>query len=708
MKNFTTMSSNWFTNRFLIFLVMMIASFQGFTQNVGINATGTVPNASAGLDIDFPNKGLLIPRLALTGTANFAPLSAHVAGMVVYNTATAGDVTPGFYYNNGTKWIPGLPAGTAAGNMLYWSGSAWVPIPIGTAGQSLQVSALGIPTWGGGASAVISTTAATAITGNSATSGGNITSDGGSPVLSRGICYGTVTGPTIGNSVVSAVPPTGTGVFSCNLTGLLPVTTYYVRAFSTNSSVTTYGNEISFTTLAVLPTISTTAITAITATTATGGGTLTATGGSIVTERGICYGTLTNPTTSNTKIIDSGTGLGAFVSNFTGLTAGTLYYVRAYVISNTGTTYGTQVSFTTLMAPPTIVTIAATSVTSTGAVSGGTYTLNGTGGNLWNYGVAIATTPGSGTPTYIQTGTLPVPSPWTTNLTGLQGNTIYYIRAYIQGYWNGASAYIYGNELSFTTPAPTLPTVTTTAITSITASSAYSGGTVTSNGGANVTRRGICWGTIANPDTLGAMSVSGNGTGGYAVSLTPLLGSTTYHVRAWAVNSVGISYGADLSFTTCATPLYTVGQAALGGIVYYVDCTGQHGLVAATVDQGTGVAYGCEGTVTGATGTALYTGAANTTTILTACTTAGIAAQLCRNYHGGGYNDWYLPSIGELTEMYNQRGVVPGLTYGVYTYWSSTESSATVASGYFFYGGYVMSAMKSYATQMVVRAVRAF
>lgn len=74
----------------------------GFAQEtIGTNN----PNPNAALDITANDKGLLNPRVALTGTANAAPLGAHVAGMSVYNTATAGNVTPGYYVNDGTKWV---------------------------------------------------------------------------------------------------------------------------------------------------------------------------------------------------------------------------------------------------------------------------------------------------------------------------------------------------------------------------------------------------------------------------------------------------------------------------------------------------------------------------------------------------------------------------------------------------------------------------
>ncbi len=79
-------------------------------QNVGINATGAVPNAAAGLDVDFTNKGVLIPRVALTARNSNAPIGAGiVTSLLVYNTATAGafpnNVTPGYYYWNGTEWV---------------------------------------------------------------------------------------------------------------------------------------------------------------------------------------------------------------------------------------------------------------------------------------------------------------------------------------------------------------------------------------------------------------------------------------------------------------------------------------------------------------------------------------------------------------------------------------------------------------------------
>jgi hypothetical protein len=91
---------------------------------------------------------------------------------------------------------------------------------------------------------VIGTTTVTAITGTTATSGGTITSDGGEPVTSRGLVWGT----SPGSSTSSATAGTGIGAFFTNLTSLNTATTYYVRAFAANSVGTAYGNELSFTT----------------------------------------------------------------------------------------------------------------------------------------------------------------------------------------------------------------------------------------------------------------------------------------------------------------------------------------------------------------------------------------------------------------------------------------------------------------------------
>jgi len=105
-------------------LALLLMTTLGYSQTgIGI----TEPDPDAQLEISAPNKGVLIPRIELTGTDSVAPLSSHVAGMIVYNTITAGSgstaVVPGFYYNDGTKWVRTLGAGEViAGNSGLSSG----------------------------------------------------------------------------------------------------------------------------------------------------------------------------------------------------------------------------------------------------------------------------------------------------------------------------------------------------------------------------------------------------------------------------------------------------------------------------------------------------------------------------------------------------------------------------------------------------------
>ncbi|MFN5830617.1 MAG: fibrobacter succinogenes major paralogous domain-containing protein, partial [Bacteroidota bacterium] len=89
-------------------------------------------------------------------------------------------------------------------------------------------------------------------------------------------------------------------------------------------------------------------------------------------------------------------------------------------------------------------------------------------------------------------------------------------------------------------------------IGSITSSSASSGGNITNNGGTNVTQRGVVWSTNANPTTANSSTSNGIGNGSFASNLIGLTASTTYYVRAYAINSAGTSYGNQVSFTTTA------------------------------------------------------------------------------------------------------------------------------------------------------------
>jgi len=105
--------------RYFTFLIIAFAfSRIAIAQNIGVNATGAAPDASAILDIASASKGLLIPRVALTATNAATPITSPLTSLLVYNTATAGtpptNVIPGYYYWNGSAWVALLSSSNTA------------------------------------------------------------------------------------------------------------------------------------------------------------------------------------------------------------------------------------------------------------------------------------------------------------------------------------------------------------------------------------------------------------------------------------------------------------------------------------------------------------------------------------------------------------------------------------------------------------------
>jgi len=184
-------------------------------------------------------------------------------------------------------------------------------------------------------------------------------------------------------------------------------------------------------------------VTDITANSAKSGGSGSTSPGTI-TGRGICWNTSPAPTTDNNKTAN-GSGSGDFTSSLSGLTAGTVYYVRAYANTYNGIVYGNEVSFTTGIAPPIVTTFAATNIAPTYADCKGSVTTSAevsVRGVCWstNQNPTIAdrkTTNGTGSGTFLGT------------LTGLNPSTTYYARAYA----TTVAGTHYGNEISFTTLA---------------------------------------------------------------------------------------------------------------------------------------------------------------------------------------------------------------------------------------------------------------
>lgn len=197
-----------------------------------------------------------------------------------------------------------------------------------------------------------------AISTTFATSGGNISSDGGAAVTERGVVWSTTENPTLEDNYT--VDGEGSGAFSSEITDLTPGTTYYVRAYATNSAGTSYGEQLSFTTLETLspPTVTTAAISIILAESAEGGGNVSSWGGAEVTARGVVWNTGGEPTLED-NFTEEGEGLGNFRSLLHPLSENTTYYVRAYASNSEGTGYGEVKSFTTKAKEPNVLVVVA-------------------------------------------------------------------------------------------------------------------------------------------------------------------------------------------------------------------------------------------------------------------------------------------------------------------------------------------------------------
>ena len=204
----------------------------------------------------------------------------------------------------------------------------------------------------------ITTTELTNISTTFVTSGGNISSDGGSAVTARGVVWDTLSSPTTAKN--KTTDGNGAGSFVSQVTGLTPGVKYFLRAYATNDAGTAYGNEFTFTTLdsQMVPTVTTLTPSSILVKTAQSGGNVTAWGGDTVMVRGVCWNNTGNPTISDKKT-ENGSGLGSFTSTLYPLEANTTYYVRAYATNSKGTGYGEVDTFKTqIPAPPITKTVA--------------------------------------------------------------------------------------------------------------------------------------------------------------------------------------------------------------------------------------------------------------------------------------------------------------------------------------------------------------
>ena len=410
---------------------------------------------------------------------------------------------------------------------------------------------------------IVITSSVSSIDGTSANCGGNVTSNGLTAVTARGVCWSTSHNPTVSDS--HTTDGEGTGIFTSNLTALTPNTTYYVRAYATNSVGTAYGSEVSFTTTNPCP----------------GTPTLVDIDGNIYNTVIIGSQCWMKENLRTTRYADSTTiAQGSETSTTTAywyssssVSTYNLLYNWAAVMGSSSSSGGnpsrvqgicptgwhvprdaewTQLtdyvssqsqyvcdSTSTKIAKALASTTGWSSSTNTCAVGNTPSNNNATGFSARPSGAYDGNYYSSSSTAYFWTATA-------YNGTYAYRRRLNYSNSEVLG---GYDSKYEGYSVRCVRDEPELPTVTTAAMCDVTSTTANCGGNVTSDGGATVTARGVCWSTSSNPTISDSHTTDGNGTGDFTSSLTGLTANTTYYVRAYATNSVGTAYGSEVSFT---------------------------------------------------------------------------------------------------------------------------------------------------------------
>lgn len=345
-----------------------------FTANGGHNndgfknqpASAWITTATDGWHLDFPVSPTAMYDFTITGLT----FAARTSGSSGNNVASLA-----YQVNGAGPWISfGTPQTIASGgssnidfgtlNTTFTNGNTYVlRMYLYAAGSGTSASRsvyvknfalVGNAVPGGPAPTVV-TTSVNSVLQTTATANGSITSGGSWPVTASGFCVGTAANPTTANLVFSTSPLVTTGAYNIGLTGLAASTLYHIRAYATSAVGTSYGADLTFTTLApVIPTLTTAPASNISPVTALSGGNITDNGGAAVTARGVCWNTSPNPTIANSTT-PSGTGNGSYTSLLSVLLPSTTYYARAYATNSVGTAYGNEITFTTPPAAPTII-----------------------------------------------------------------------------------------------------------------------------------------------------------------------------------------------------------------------------------------------------------------------------------------------------------------------------------------------------------------
>ena len=386
---------------------------------------------------------------------------------------------------------------------------------------------------------------------------GNIEYVGDPIYTERGFVYGLQPAPDINDSKV-IVSGSGAGEFSAKIKNLELDNEYYVRAYVENVLGVYYGNEVSFVTATTSATVK--LLDATSANTVDGSivlhGDILNVGVPPYTEKGFVYSLSPLPTISDNKVVTGGSGSGAFETKVSGLALDTIYYLRAYVINESGVAYSEEEKTIIVATTPASVTlndVVVTNVSDASAVlsamvvdvgkphyteKGFVYSL--TSNPTVNDNKVIVGGSGSGE--------------YNVKVTDLLLDKTYYLRAYIIN----ESGIFYSEEEKSFTVATTPPSVTLTdvVVTNVSDASAVLSAMVVDVGKPHYTEKGFVYSLTSNPTVNdNKVIVGGSGSGEYNVKVTDLLLDKTYYLRAYIINESGIFYSEEeKSFTVATTP----------------------------------------------------------------------------------------------------------------------------------------------------------
>lgn len=442
--------------------------------------------------------------------------------------------------------------------------------------------------------------------------------------------------------------------------------------------------------------------TSITYTSAISGGEVLDDGGENIISYGVCWSTSSGPVLENGNYTIDGSGKASFTSSINNLKHKTTYFVRAYAKHSGGITYGNEYSFFTppmiSSTIPIVFNYSVSSVDTNNRVlklnaeiihKGGSEIVEK--GFVWN---------NKGGPSISDTKII---SSSNNDIFSSDFNFEMSISYYIKSYAINSFGVSYGEEIEVKIDK-VKPKVLTQEIIEIDSNYAICTSNVTYSGGTEIIERGLCWASFSNPTIADNKTSDGSGLGLFTSTMTNLLPNTIYYCRSYATNSEGTTYGKEISFRTMVAKLY-IGMQYKGGIIFYIEPMKGGGLLVSNDDVSSGTDWGCASNVSSATSKGVGSGKSNTDAILSQCGSIG-AAGICANYKYGKYDDWFLPTIGELELIYKNLKETDKEKFSVGYYWSSTQKDATIALRYGFLGGNSGEADKS--TSQFVRAVRKF